>query len=191
MLETVLAKNSPLAPGQARRRRALGSYEEYAHKVLQRMILAAMVLTSLLLAVGCAQSGLERASIRGQVTIDGEPVEAGTIRLVSLEPGGAPSVGGQILDGQYEIRRQQGPSLGKHRVEVRVPYRTGRKVRSPFVMPPVDPNEKPDPSGMVDEWAEKAPARYNTESTLEVTIQSGRNTFDIDIESRTTSENDV
>ena len=104
--------------------------------------------------------------------------------MVSIEPGGGPSVGGQILNGEYEIAREKGPSLGKHRVEVLVPYRTGRKVRSPFAMPPTDPSAATDAAGMVDEWAEKAPAKYNKESTLEVVIQSGRNEFDIAMQSK-------
>jgi hypothetical protein len=138
----------------------------------------------MLTVAGCGQSGLERASIQGNVTIDGEAVEAGSIRMVSLEPGGGPSVGGQILEGEYDIPRDRGPTLGKHRVEVLVPYMTGRKVQSPFAMPPTDPNEVVDPAGMVDEWAEKAPAKYNKESTLEVVIESGQNQFDIAMQSK-------
>jgi hypothetical protein len=138
-----------------------------------------LVLMLSLGAAGCGHSGLERASVHGKVTIDGQPVEAGSIRMISLAPGGGPSVGGQITNGEYEIAEEKGPTLGKHRVEVLVPYRTGRKVPSPFAMPPTDPNEAPDPSGMVDEWIEKAPAKYNTDSKLEVMIESGSNEFDV------------
>lgn len=143
-----------------------------------------VLLVALVASSGCGRSGIERASIRGIVTIDSVPVEAGSIRLVSLEPHGGPSVGGEILNGEYEITRDKGPSLGKHRVEVLVPYRTGRKVRSPFDMPPTDPSAATGTSGMVDEWAEKAPPKYNKESTLEVVIQSGSNEFDIAMQSK-------
>ncbi len=151
---------------------------------MQKEVIVGTTLLAVSIAViGCGRSGIERASISGAVTIDGEPVEDGSIRMISLEPGGGPSVGGSILKGQYAIGSNKGPTLGKHRVEVNVPYKTGRKIRSPFVMPSMDPDEKPDPSGMVDEWAEKAPVKYNEDSTLEVVIEAGRNTFDIAMES--------
>lgn len=148
---------------------------------------ASLRLTLLAFAIalaGCGRSGIERASIHGKVTIDGEPVEAGSIRMVSLESEGGPSAGGEIVNGAYDIASAMGPSLGKHRVEVLVPYRTGRKVPSPFAMPPTDPNASTEAAGVVDEWAEKAPARYNKESTLEVVIQSGRNEFDVLMQSK-------
>jgi hypothetical protein len=132
---------------------------------------------------GCSRSGLQRASIAGAVRIDGEPVERGTIRLISIEPNGGPTVGGDIVDGRYRISGQRGPSLGKHRVEVNVPHKTGRKTRSPFAMPPVD-GEAWDSAGTVDEWVERAPKQYNSESILEVIISAGMNEFDISMNTK-------
>ncbi|MDZ4819285.1 MAG: hypothetical protein SGJ20_09960 [Planctomycetota bacterium] len=143
-------------------------------------LLATMSLT----VIGCGRAGVERASIDGNVSINGQPVESGSIRFISLEPGGGPSVGGQIQDGKYDIDEQKGPTLGKHRVEVQVPFRTGRKIRSPFALPPTNPAEATDPAAMVDEWAEKAPPQYNTKSTLSVTIEPGQNEHDIEMRSK-------
>jgi hypothetical protein len=149
-----------------------------------KQYLALLLVAVSLATVGCGRSGVERASIYGKVTIDGQPVESGSIRMISLEPGGGPSVGGLIQNGEYDIAEQKGPTLGKHRVEVQVPYMTGRKVPSPFAMPPSNPHEAADPSGMVDEWVEKAPPKYNTKSTLNLVIKSGRNEFDIAMQSK-------
>ena len=146
-------------------------------------------------AGGCGRGGVERASISGTVTLNGNPVSSGSIRLVSLEKSGGPSAGGDIENGQYDIAREKGPSLGRHRVEIYVPYTTGRKTPSPFggAVAVSTPKSQDTPSkagahqneaGMVDEWSDKAPLKYNRESILEVNIESGSNEFDIHMESK-------
>jgi hypothetical protein len=148
-------------------------------------------------AGGCGRSsGIERASIQGNVTLDGDPVSSGSIRLVSLEESGGPSAGGDIVDGKYDIAREKGPSLGRHRVEVYIPYNTGRKIPSPMGGAVVvtelnldDPQTNAaatnqSEAGMVDAWSDKAPLKYNRESVLEVKIESGSNSFDVHMESK-------
>ena len=143
--------------------------------------------------------------MRGKVTLDGEPVAEGSIRLVALESG--PTAGAPISDGHYHIRRDKGPTLGRHRVEIYVPQKSGRQIVSPMSAqrkprtsargvtedfanqsaedesqePNLNPMQAPP---MVDEWVEAAPARYNTESMLELDVQSGRNAFDVEMTSQ-------
>ena len=160
-------------------------------------VIPAALLLACVFASGCSRrSGLERASIRGEVTLDGNPVSSGSIRLVPLEKNGGPSSGGDIVDGKYDIHREKGPTLGSHRVEVYVPYNTGRKIPSPMggavTIAETDPSKPPtgtpatnqNQAGMVDAWGDKAPLKYNRESTLEVNIESGNNVFDVHMESK-------
>ena len=171
--------------------------------------IAARPLILIALAVvtisGCSRrSGLERASVGGKVTLDGVPVQEGSIRFVCLTS--APTSGAAIRDGSYYIPSDNGPALGRHRVEISVPRKSGRRVPSPFALaaqsqatgkPPKDsagaqsseksagPNLNPlQDSQMMDEWVDLAPPAYNTKSTLEVEITSGRNTFDVLMKSK-------
>ncbi len=50
-------------------------------------------------------------------------------------------------------------------------------------MPPVD-GEAWDSAGTVDEWVERAPKQYNSESILEVIISAGMNEFDISMNTK-------
>jgi hypothetical protein len=159
-------------------------------------VLRLATLWMCIMATGCGKSGIERASIHGTVTLDGQPAGPGTIRLVSIEDAGGPSSGGEIVDGQYSIGEAKGPTLGRHRVEVYLPYNTGRRIPSPMGGPvpvtEVDPNVSqanqstmsPNQAGMVEAWSDRAPLKYNRESILEVIIESGSNEFDIQMESK-------
>ncbi len=116
--------------------------------------------------------------------------------MVSLEESGGPSAGGDIVDGKYDIGREKGPSLGRHRVEVYIPYKTGHKIPSPMggavVVTEINPDApqtggagtNQSEAGMVDAWSDKAPLKYNRESILEVNIVSGSNTFDVQMNSK-------
>lgn len=154
----------------------------------------AALAMSCAVATGCGDfSRVERASIGGNVTLDGQPVESGTIRLTSLEEKGGPSAGGDIVGGKYFVAHDKGPSLGRHRVEVYIPYKTGRRIVSPMggaaavVGPMAEPGQPavdPNQPGTVDEWSDKAPPKYNRESILEVNIESGENTYHVQMESK-------
>lgn len=164
------------------------------------VICLAAIAIAMLSAGGCGRkSGLERASVGGEVTLDGQPVQQGSIRFVCLT--GGPTAGGQIEDGSYHIPRDKGPPLGRHRVEVSAPQKTGRQIPSPFALaqrkpssaakdaPTTEggnetgdePNENPMQSAgsTVDEWVDMAPPEYGAKSTLEVEISAGKNSYDI------------
>ena len=160
----------------------------------------------LLLLVGCGRSGLQRGSVGGQVTLDGAPIDKGSVQFVPLEGTAGPTSGAAIRGGDYYVSRAKGPALGKYRVEVYVPRKTGRKVVSAMTAqrrtrrnrsPTPDSDGKaiedseesevnlnPMQAGnLVDEWADAAPPQYNKESTLELDVQSGSNTFDVHMKS--------
>ena len=120
---------------------------------------------------GCAnRDGVERAAVKGEVTLDGVAVgEEGAVATISFLPAGTtkgPGAGGQIQNGQYSIAANQGPAVGLNRVEIHAVKKTGRKV----------PGFRD--GRMVDETIETIPARYHSNSTLQQEIKSGRNTLD-------------
>lgn len=78
-------------------------------------VLAAVVA---LTASGCGGDMPEapaRASISGEVTINGEPVKKGVALFI---PPTGPSVPVPVVDGRYEADETSGPYVGTNRVEV-------------------------------------------------------------------------
>src|SRR3954447_17161329 len=82
-----------------------------------RLSLAASV--SLLLG-GCGgPSGPRTMRVWGDVTLDGKPIEAGSIVFSPFENTGGGSVGGVVTRGQYDLAAADGPVAGgKYRLEI-------------------------------------------------------------------------
>ena len=119
----------------------------------------------MLMIAGCTGSGgPERAAVSGDVSVNGDPVEDGTISFVPTGTTKGPSTGGDISGGKYSLAADKGPVVGTQRVEIRAYRKTGRK------LPPKPPN-----NSETDEMEPYIPARYNTQSMLTVEIDSGKN----------------
>ena len=134
---------------------------------------AAVVLAVGLAAVtaGC---GGGSSTVRGKVTLDGKPIEAGLISFVPTEGTTGPSAGASINQGEYDIRNDPLPVAGKYRVEIKAQKKTGKKV----------PVGSPAPPGtMADETVEAVPPRYNTKSTLREELKGGSNVINYDLTS--------
>lgn len=124
-----------------------------AHGYILRLF-AAMNL--LLLAVGCGGASYEgesRSEVSGSVSYNGAPVQQGTINLTPIGHAGR-SASASIEAGKYLIAEDQGPNLGKYRVEIFV-----------FEPPKNAPAEDAD-VGMV----QVAPKEFNEESTVELEV---------------------
>lgn len=118
----------------------------------------------LLTIAGCGKS---KPIMEGLVTLDGVPIEKGTIMLIPVK-GKGQSAGGGIVAGRYRITASPVP--------VNVWINASRK-----------DGKMPDPlnpgSGvMVDRYVEYVPDRYNEKTTLEVTITEGVNKHDFTLE---------
>jgi hypothetical protein len=119
---------------------------------------------------GCGKS---KPMMEGLVTLDGVPIEKGTIMLIPAT-GKGQSAGGGIVAGRYRIAASPVP--------VKVWINAARK-----------DGKMPDPlnpgSGvMVDRYVEYVPDRYNEKTELEVTIVEGLNKHDFTLEGGTGSE---
>ena len=108
------------------------------------------------------------ASVEGNVSYDGEPVDQGGIAFLPLDEGESLRATGTIKEGRYHLDNQRGPKPGKYRVEIHWRKKTGNKV----------PGEAGNPR---DEIVLPIPAKYNTASELTVDVQPGRNTFHFDL----------
>lgn len=109
---------------------------------------------------GCGGDG--RRSVSGEVTLDGEPVDGGSI--VFLPSGGEGGKGAaEIVKGKYAIPTEQGLPPGSYRVEIHWLKPTGKQIPSG------------DPGMMTDERAEAIPAQYHSASTLVAEITAGEN----------------
>lgn len=136
----------------------------------RRLLIGSILATSLAFACGgCANNDAGRMEISGQVTLDGQPVEQGSISFIPTAGTRGPVAGGTIVAGKYHILASQGPVVGKQRVEIRAGRRTGRQVRA------TDFGEE----GSIDEMVESVPAKYNTSSQLVYQVKPGRN-LDVD-----------
>jgi hypothetical protein len=123
-------------------------------------------LLLLVAAVGCG--GHANARVKGQVTLDGTPLENGSIRFVPTD-GRTPSAGGSIQDGEYSVDKVPVTSM---RVEITAS--TGG---------PSQPYDTANPPKIVV-TKQLIPARYNTKSELTRDVQRGENTFDFNLSSK-------
>jgi hypothetical protein len=114
-------------------------------------------------------------AVSGKVTLDGEPVETGSISFVPIEGTQSPTAGAEIIDGEYEIPSAGGPKLGVFRVEIRSQRKTGKKIQAGSPAPP---------GTMVDETVEAIPRQYNKQSKLRAELKPGANPLDYELTSK-------
>ncbi len=120
---------------------------------------------------GCGRDG--RCSVSGKVTLDGEAVTGGFVRLEPIDGTKGSTAGATInKDGAYYIAADQGPAPGNYRVQISWAKPTGKKVPAGSPFPP---------GAMRDETKEAFRAEFNTQSKLHREVKPGANTFDFDL----------
>ncbi len=121
-----------------------------------------------LVCIGCGQGPSNRASVAGKVTVEGKPLEEGSIVFIPTEGTAGPTAGGRILNGSYAIGAPKGPVVGTARVEIRAVRETGKISTYGF-----DAGQK--------ERVQYIPARYNDDSQLRADLKRGRNSLDFEL----------
>ena len=119
-------------------------------------ILAAAVVS----ATGCDKASSPTSRLEGSVTLDGEPLEQGTISFAAID-GGA-SAAAEIVAGQYQA---EGVPRGKVRVTFQATKETGKTIDMMGKSTPERINVIPD--------------EYRTGVEIEVTQPSMRQDFDM------------
>ena len=125
--------------------------------------------TFVLLAVlaGCGpRDELQRVLVSGDVTYDGQPVAIGQIRFVPLPGTNGPTSVERVLEGKYTTSSTGGVPVGKHRVEITAhdPEEYDNRPMGPGVQP----------------IRQLLPEKYNRQSELEATVESGKRKTNLD-----------
>jgi hypothetical protein len=125
----------------------------------------ALLMLGCLVAAGCgSEDGL--ASVKGVVTLNGQPLADATVEFRPMADEAAPSSGQTDADGYYELQYTfdtPGAVPGEHAVAVRT--------SGTFF----------DDRGIERERRETVPAKYNARSELRRTVDPGKNTIDFDL----------
>ena len=119
---------------------------------------------------GAKYSGDKRFPLAGEVTIDGQPIDLGSISFIPAGGEGRGS-GGVIQDGKYAVPEEKGATAGNYRVEIRWLKLTGRKLRDP------------DTGEMYDERREALPDKFHTSSDLSAEVPLPENRHDFKLKS--------
>ena len=130
---------------------------------MQRYLLGLCIFVAFLpFVAGCGDG---RLGVSGSVTVNGQPMESGTINFRPTGDTKGNSAGAGIVDGKYEVRSEKGLKPGKYKVTIQGYRKTGRKIRDPQI-------------GMVDETL---PVNFKEAGKLEVTVDSGNTTHDFQL----------
>ena len=129
-----------------------------------------------LVAAGCG--GSNRGAVRGKVTAGGEPLQAGEISFVPVDPKLGPTAGAVVTNGEYRIDAARGPFAGEYQVQINAFRTTGRKRWDGM-------GDEKAPAGQrnyVEEMENFIPAKYNSTSELRAMIKAGAvNVCDFDL----------
>src|SRR5262245_59125792 len=132
-----------------------------------RSAAASVAMAAVLLPPGC--SGPPYGDVRGEVTLDGQPVREGVVQFTPVD-GSTPTAEALITEGKFSVR----VPVTKHRVSISAPK-----------VPPgssSSPNSKPIDST----WAAEQliPARYNSRSELTAEVTKGVNDIPFHLKSQ-------
>jgi hypothetical protein len=106
------------------------------------------------------------------VTLDGAPLDAGTLEFRSLNGAGVVAFA-RVANGSFKVTEAANLSPGMYRIGISSLKKTGKQVQAGSPAPP---------GTLVDEVAETIPSRYNSVSELEKTVIAGSNTLEFELQ---------
>lgn len=124
---------------------------------------AAAALAAVVVIAGCG--GPPRAQVRGKVTIDGRPLENGSIEFFPVD-GKGQTAGTAIQNGEYQVET----SVGEMKVTINGTEVVGKQKAY----------DTPD-SPMIEIVRNAVPARYNSQSELKKTLNPGANEVNFEL----------
>ncbi|MBI3467624.1 MAG: carboxypeptidase regulatory-like domain-containing protein [Planctomycetes bacterium] len=126
-----------------------------------RRAIAFLCLSGVLLS-GCGGDPLGRHAISGTVTLDGAPVENGTISFQPVDQG-TTSSGTAFTGGTYSLSQENGLPVGKYLVTINAPKPGTGGTPSPDALPG-DPLPPPQ---------ELIPPEWNVKSDQTIEVKEG------------------
>jgi hypothetical protein len=152
--------------------------ENSAYRLAQaswRLGFLVALITLPTLPCGCG-SRSDRLAVSGEVTLDGAPLDEGSIRLTSTGGGKLLASGAMIHDGKFHIPQEKGLPPGTYRVEMSSPDSKA---------PPVVYKSAPGEPALPPTAPERIPPEYNSQSKHTVEVSNGGdNDFKFDITRR-------
>jgi hypothetical protein len=118
-------------------------------------------------AIGCSADA-KNGIVTGTVTLDGQPLKAGTIRFDAVD-GRTAAADASIADGKFTAKLPPGDK----RVTITSPKVVGKKKMY----------DTPD-SPVYEVAEESLPARYNSQSELKLTVKLGDQDAKFDLKSK-------
>ncbi|APZ92221.1 hypothetical protein [Fuerstiella marisgermanici] len=83
--------------------------------------LLVLILSAAVVGCGSNSKGPRRVAANGIVSLDGQPLENGTIRFIPTGGTEGPKVSVAIINGFFQFPQEVGPVVGHHRVEIEAP----------------------------------------------------------------------
>ena len=124
------------------------------------------VLLTLVMTIGCSKPvEFQRGEVGGTVTMDGQPLEEGTISMFPDVKVKGTRVQAKIVAGKFSFSKNDGPAAGANRVSISAVKKTGKKISVEGVE--------------TEESVESIPWQYNEVTTLtaDVKVGPGKNEF--------------
>jgi len=138
-----------------------------------------IIAVGLLLAIqaGCNSKSRGTVEIQGQVMLDGQPVQSGTISFNPDSGMVGPTSGAEIRDGHYKVSAGQvsSPREGLHRVEITVFPALSKEEEERIQHRPI--NAPADAGELTN-----SPRKFQDPS-LVIDLHSGVNTYNVELNS--------
>jgi hypothetical protein len=138
------------------------------------LAIASLLIAGDLIAVAGCGPASDRLPISGRITLDGVPLDSGSIHFTSKDSERLSASGATIRHGEFNIPQEQGLPPGTYFVEISSPDPS-----APLVAYEIGPGQPRLPPTA----PERIPPEYNANRTIEVTAD-GDNDFTFDIERR-------
>jgi hypothetical protein len=148
---------------------------------MTRKLACVFAITTIVISfLGCGPGNPQgRKAVSGRVTLDGAPIESGSIDFQPLQAGGTSS-GSMITNGNYQMAEEEGLPVGKYRVTITAAPPQPASLPAGY-MPGDDLPPAPPPK-------QKVPPEWNAkEQTIEVK-PDGPMEFNFAIESSKTEK---
>lgn len=144
-------------------------------KVNRKLLLLGGLL-AISLMVGCGGNPLNRQAISGTVTLDGKPLDQGSIEFRPTQGKGVIS-GAVIHDGQYDIEAEKGLPPGEYRVMIFSAIAPAAPANGG------PPGSEPIQGGHLN--LERIPPKFNVKTEQIVTVtDGGPNQFNYTIQAK-------
>jgi hypothetical protein len=140
----------------------------------KKLSCAASILALFSLLIGCGDGGPELASVKGVVTLDGQPVPNAVLTFVPQQ--GSPSYGRTSREGNYELMFtdvKRGAMLGTHQVSIEV-QRVSKEELAEMKAQGMDVPDK----------IVEIPKAYRQAGALTAEVKRGSNAIDFHLEAK-------